>query len=218
MARSTQVRLVVVAAGLLSIAATNAVAAPAASCRLVTDPIGDVKSPYIVETPSSALDIVSADVATGRHALTVVVRVRKMQMTPPTAPRGHYYIFWFSVREERFSIWAGRMWNGDVGTVYRERASAQAPTASGNLGTGLGYADVRFDPTRSEAVAVVPLSLFDTAGGIPRHARLYQIQVWAHDALGFTGPTGPTAITDDADRAITKKTYLAGAASCVRST
>lgn len=80
--------------------ATPTLAAPRPVCKLLTDATGDA-TPEPTVPNREAIDIVSADVATGRHNLVAVVRLASL-VTDPTLAGGRTYRFsWLAGRTEQ---------------------------------------------------------------------------------------------------------------------
>lgn len=102
--------LAALAVPLLATAAAAAPAKPAKVCQMLTDRSGDTGAgfdPAYVPVPSSALDILSADVASSAKAIAGAVRVRALQSDAVTAT-GAQYMLYFRVGEAEWRMSARR--------------------------------------------------------------------------------------------------------------
>ncbi|HVE99075.1 MAG TPA: hypothetical protein VNA12_07835, partial [Mycobacteriales bacterium] len=206
----------------LGILATPA-AGKAPVCNLVRDPAGDDSVGLgSVDGPptdtSDTLDILSADLATDRATLTVVIRVAKLSFYDPTAPTGQRYSFWFLGDESRFLLEAHRTRTGEFFT-----AQVQGPPTAVN-GTDvypmypLGPVRGMFDDDANEVRIHVRIADLQTHAPTLRtgESKLTGLRIRTYrnveEAGGSTGKTG--LLTDRADGGRTG--YRQDAASCVR--
>ncbi|MCA1824602.1 MAG: hypothetical protein ABR520_09170 [Mycobacteriales bacterium] len=200
---------------LTSLLATDHSLATTKVCRLVTDPVGDETNRLKADGRDPSLDLVSADVATDRKHLTVVLRLRKL--SPPLSGDVTGQAFWlfFSVHETRFVVWAPVYPSGPADAHVSIAAGGADPGAvSVSAGTRIGSGTTTLDEVHNEVRMSTSLATFQNYEPITPGTRLYQLLAWSHVEVGVRD--GLPGFTDDVDRAISTRAYRAGDPSCVR--
>lgn len=108
---------------------SSASAAPAKSCNIMTDPAGDA-------TGSTALDVVSGDLASDAKTLTGVVRVTKLSETDPTSPTGIAWGVRFTApgSDLPYYLLATKLARGDAGFSFGQVDGTSLRTLGGATG------------------------------------------------------------------------------------
>ena len=227
-------RLTPYAAAVALLALSPAALAAPKSCRLLVDPAGDDRvTTDSTTTPqtedvydSSDLDVVSADVASNAKNITAVVRTTTLHESDPESPTGRKWDVLFVVGEQRYIMSATTAPDGYRGIVYRETADYEEGGYGATAGEGIGRAKVDLDYKRKEVRITAPLSHFAPYTSISHGRHVRNIEVWAFHHYGTGGgrvetPTdfvvdyGSGGAGHSVDHGVTKKTYVAGSASCV---
>jgi hypothetical protein len=208
-------------AAAFAVAISGFIGVPAANaggpvCRIVTDPAGDasLRSFGAVATPNEpALDVVSADIASGPRNLTVVVRVDHLGAAADAGPRLDQWTAYFTVRGHGFAATAARAIDGQqfyLAGDFPEQSAAPGFTAAVPV-TGA------FLEATNEIRVVVPR---DLVGRTRKGDRISQITVDTVTGVGTlaTQATGAYAGTTVDRTAQPGPTTAIGARSCVRST
>jgi len=199
-------------------------AAPAAhagggrpACDLVNDASGDVM-PTAPGVDNGNYDVTSADVATDRHRLTVVIRLASLAGEDAASPASRDYEFDFVANGHTFGMQAALLTGGASYTavVY------DMATPGGRTGTNLGVVTGVVDSTRHEIRMTAPLSLFAPYATF-KQTYLDQLYVTSARAVGQNGTASPdgkvtvgaqsTAVVVD-DASSTAR-YSPGQRSCV---
>jgi hypothetical protein len=212
-ARTTLAVAAALCAGLVTPAVAGSGATP---CRIVTDPAGDAALRDVgpVSAPNeSALDVLSADVASGPRNLTIVVRVTGLGTAVEAAPRLDQWIVYFTFKGHGFAATAARAVDGTefyLAGDFPEKSSAPGFTATVPV-TGA------FVEAANEVRIVVPR---DLVGHTRKGDKISKITVDTVTGVGTlaTETTGAYAGTTVDRTAQPGSTTLIGAASCVRST
>lgn len=166
-------------------------------CNLLIDPKGDADSALLGANQDQAMDILSADVATGATKITAVIRVAKLANPDTLSPSGIFYEFSFTGS------------NSQVGEVMYVQVDPTGVVWQGGDGTGV------LDFKKSEVRITLPLSYFGTGSaalvpGPPLHNFIAYADV---DNDVKPVPTTLTALGDSAGPS--KTSYAPGTPSCV---
>jgi hypothetical protein len=209
--------LAAAAAASLCLAVSPAFASPTAvSCRIVTDPAGDASLSSRVPAPAAndaALDVLSADIASGPRNLTVVVRVAHLGTALEAGPRLDMWIVYFTFRGHGFAATAQRAVDGTefyLAGDFPEKSAAPGFTATVPVSGS-------FVESTSEVRLVVPR---DLVGHTKKGDAISKISVDTVTGAGTlaTETTGAYAGTTVDRTAQPGPSTAIGAASCVRST
>lgn len=193
-------------------------AGPRPVCDLVSDPSGDV-SPSAPGVGDSDYDIRSADIATDKRRLTVVIRLASLAPEDPSAPVSRDYEFDFVANGHAFGMLASLLTGGSnyQAVVY------DVTEPGGRSGTDLGDVTGVVDTARHEIRITAPLSLFAPYASF-KQTYIDQLYVTSARAAGQGGTTSPdgrvsigaqsTAVV--VDSASSNSRYSPGRSSCVR--
>ena len=181
--------------------AGGAVAAPAKAapvCNLITDPAGDTTG------PSTALDIVSGDVASDGKTFTAVIRLAALAETDLTSPTG---VAWgmrvTSPKSELpYYLLATKFQGAAVEFTYGQVDGTSLVEA----GVGTGVIDVAKKEVRIHAPA--------KGLGLKPGTTVSELTAQGRRAIGNASAALYT--NADASDPATAKTYKTGAASCVK--
>lgn len=191
---------------------------PAAVCNLVADPTGDaLTSPtaYVPVLPrgssDDAMDITSADVATGGGMLTGVLRVKKLSATSSNAPMGMTWRVGFTAGRFSFTLAAHA---GPTGSPAFDAAYS-------SLSGGATYA---YDATgvlnmaTNEVRITVPLSLLAPQTNIKPGTTLSGITGETASEIRVPNVKGSLGFSNrhSVDLAAGETNYVAGQMSCVK--
>lgn len=203
-------RPVLVAAVLVSSAATGLAtqadaAKPKPICNNVVDPKGDVGLYGDTgNTPDEALDIVSADLGSSSKGVTAAIRLSKLSSPAPTSPAAAVYELRFEHRKsgEVYTLWAsitGGQATFGVGTVDTSESAEMAVST----GTATGVVDVAHNEIRIYAP-------YTALGGakVGVKASIDNVIVKRGAPTNYYGRY--------ADQGAATKTFLLGAATCVK--
>ncbi|HEV2890622.1 MAG TPA: hypothetical protein VGX28_09620 [Frankiaceae bacterium] len=219
--------LALLAAAALTATATPALAAPPKAkpvCGLVRDPAGDTSSPAPDRALDSQLDITSADVATDRKNVTVVLRLASLTAADPANPQGRVYEFDFTAAEKNFIVLGNLLPGGNSFNVFISDTRFEEGKGGARAATGIGQATGVVDVVAKEVRMTAPLSVFDPYANL-RAGTLYYLSAWTYRANGMSAQPAleqasvevTTAFGIGVDEAWGRKSYYrAGAASCVK--
>jgi hypothetical protein len=194
--RSTLLRtgLALGVAGAVVLAGPSGAAGP---CNLITDPTGDTTG------PSTALDIVSGDLASDDKTLTGVIRTAALAETDASAPTGiAWSLRWTQPGSELPKyLLASKFQGSAVEFSYGEIDG----TSLVELGVGTGVLDIAAKEVRISA----PLKGL----GLRKGVSLTELNALGQRVYGVSG----AALYSPADSsdAATSKPYTTGAPSCV---
>jgi hypothetical protein len=171
-------------------------------CKLVTDASGDATGFVLTGLPlpnDANLDILSADIATGKKKVTAVIRLASLGKDSTSVSDTYY--FNFQVGDAKYYMDA----------VYDGSASSfQAGDFDSKTGNrnDLGDIDGKIDTKAKTVTMTAPLSTW----GISPTAKLSDFDVLGQRFIGnnLVGGATPTA-----DEATSAKTYKGGTPSCV---
>jgi hypothetical protein len=217
-------------AALLVLAATLAVpatadAAPAKKvCGLVRDAAGDTSSPAPDKALDAQLDITSADVATDKKNVTVVLRLAALTASDVANPQGRVYEFDFTAAEKNFIVMGSLLPGGNSFSVFISDTHFEEGKSGARAATGIGNATGVIDVAAKEVRMTAPLTVFDPHANL-RSGTLYYLSAWTYRANGMSAQPAleqatievTTAFGIGVDQAWGRKAYYkAGAQSCVR--
>lgn len=212
--------VVVVTSGAPAFAAPK----PKPSCRLIADPAGDTDSPTPDKALDAQLDITSADVATNKKDLTVVLRLASLTKDDPANPQGRVYEFDFTATEENFIVMGSLLPGGNSFTVFKSDTRFEEGKSGARAATGIGSATGVVDVAAKEVRITAPLTVFDPHANV-RTGSLYYLSAWTYRANGMSAQRSleqlSAEVTTSAgvgvDQAWGRKAYYrAGSPSCVR--
>lgn len=207
------IRLAAVVGVLASILMPLPGSSAAPKCPLISDPSGDATAPPGVSSGANflfpnepAYDIVSADIASDRSVITVVIRVLKLATQAPSAPMG---IEW------RFDFTAGQ------NMLFAEAISAASSrTRKAGVSAYIGYVDntshlitstkVLLDFRRSEVRIRVPISDF---GAYAPSLGTKLTNLVATAGRWYEGPK--FTYSETVDRDTTDNVYVLGSKGCI---
>ena len=219
--------LVLTAVAAVVAAGSPAFAAPPKakpSCGLVRDPAGDTHSPVPDKALDAQLDITSADVATDKKNVTVVLRLAELTAADPANPQGRVYEFDFTAQEKNFIVMGSLLPGGNSFGVFISDTRFEEGKSGARAATGIGTATGVVDVVNKEVRMTAPLSVFDPHANL-RGGTLYYLSAWTYRANGMSAqPTFEQAriqVTSSfgigADEAWGRKSYYrAASASCVK--
>lgn len=193
---------------LTGIAATQAGAATKPKvkpvCNLITDEEGDATAFAVLPSgfPNApALDVLSADIATGAKNLSAVIRVKDIDAgdTIPTA--AHTYYFNFNVGDTALFIHGDADGTGGVG----DNSSGLRSDFSNKVVT-------KVDTTKNEITMTVPLSEITPKAKITPGTRLTALNVFAQRSVNLVAVN----FTPTADDTSEGSDYKAGTPSCLK--
>lgn len=219
-------RLVLIATVLVgAVLVPTAGAAP--SCKnLLTDPVGDADhlgtgDPGRKLEDGQVADLLTADLASDRRSLTVVMRVKGKNLEGGTDFLDHAWSLSFSTASERYDAVAqSTRVGGERFTLYRVIAGDDVPEdeegPSASAGQGV---DTVVTGTIDEVKGVirmqVPVTAFDEFGGLG--SKLTRVRVITWSGNGVYAPGGSGAGTyGSTDFGSTRTSYAVGARACVR--
>jgi hypothetical protein len=218
-------------AALLALTGTAATADAAPrrtmACRLVTDAAGDTSSSVTPADPfGNQLDILSADVATNTHDLTVVLRLPALTAADPANPQGRVYEFDFTAREKNFIVMGSLLPGGNTFGVYLSDSRFEEGQSGARSAIGIGEARGVLDLARKEVRMTAPLEVFAPHASLSRNVVLYALSAFTYRAHGYSlqgagGTPSPVRVTLDvgigADEAWGRKAYYQSQErSCLR--
>jgi hypothetical protein len=199
-------------------------AAPKPVCKLVNDAKGDTASPAPDAALDSQLDIVSADVATDRRNLTVVLRLAALTQSDAGNPQGRIYEFDFTAAEKNFILMGSLLPGGNDFGVYTSDQRLAEGESGGRAATGIGTAFGVVDTAKKEVRITASLDVFAPYARLSPNTTIYNLAAFTYRANGLAArPPGqvPVNVTGSfglgVDEAWGRRTYYrAGAPSCVR--
>lgn len=199
------------ALGLLATAGV-AGAAPKPVCNLIEDDKGDTfalrsqDSAGVFGPQEDALDMVSGDLASDSKTLTGVIRVAKLSKSAATSPVGLSFRLQFSLPTQT-----------DANLYMTANVIGGAETFAIGVrddltNTSTKLADVKgiFDVAKSEVRIFAPIAAFKPAADIKPGSKL-TFAGWDQTSSRPSG-AGPSVF---ADVALSEKSYVVGAKSCV---
>lgn len=224
--RAMRRSLVLVAAVTALAAGSPAFAArpPAKVCGLIRDAAGDTSSPAPDKALDAQLDITSADVATDKRNVTVVLRLSALTQADPANPQGRVYEFDFTAAEKNFIVMGSLLPGGNSWSVFISDTRFEEGQAGARAATGIGTATGVVDVAAKEVRMTAPLSVFDPHANL-RSGYLYYLSAWTYRANGMSAQPAlqqarievTSSFGIGVDQAWGRKAYYkAGAASCVR--
>lgn len=198
---SARVLRTAIAASLaLSLAgAGGALAGPKTACNLITDPAGDTTG------PTTALDIVSGDVASNAKTFTAVIRTAALAESDLSSPTGIAWgIRFVSPRSELpLYVLATKFRSGPAEFSYGEIDGSRLM----QLGTGKGVIDVENKEVRIHVPA--------KGLGLKQGVKVTDLTAQGRRATG--DPNAATLYTNaDTTDAASAKPYTVGNPSCVK--
>lgn len=197
---------------------------PGKVCGLVRDAAGDTSSPAPDKALDSQLDITSADVATDKKNVTVVLRLAALAAADPANPQGRVYEFDFTAAEKNFIVMGSLLPGGNSYSVFISDTRFEEGKGGARAATGIGSATGVVDVAAKELRITAPLSVFDPHANL-RSGYLYHLSAWTYRANGMSAQPAleqatievTTSFGIGVDQAWGRKSYYkAGAASCVR--
>jgi hypothetical protein len=208
----------------LAMTGTPAFAAPARACLLVKDPAGDTQSPAPDRSLDAQLDITSADVATDKKNVTVVLRLAALTAADPANPQGRVYEFDFTAQEKNFIVMGSLLPGGNSYNVFISDTRFEEGKGGARAATGIGSATGVVDVVAKEVRITAPLTVFDKHANL-RGGTLYYLSAWTYRANGMSAQPSleqakieiTSSVGVGVDEAWGRKSYYkAGSASCVR--
>jgi hypothetical protein len=191
--------------------ALPAVAAPAPTCRVVTDAAGDalIARSAPTSTNDAALDVRSADLATGRRFVTAVIRVAALGTATDAGPRLDQWSLFFTFRGHGFVASAQRALDGSqfyVGGDFPEQTNVPGTTTTVPV-------QGSFDPAANEVRIVFPRDLIGHTRAGQKISRLVAVTYTGAGTLA-TQQTGAYAASQVDDTVQPGPSVVIGAASC----
>jgi hypothetical protein len=213
------VRLAVATAlGASALVGVQANAAPKPPpCKIVTDAAGDATLLPGAGPTSNSLDITSADVASDKKRITVVIRVKKLATSDPAfSPTGQRWNFTFTADTQELTFTALT----DPTGKPTFQASYLDPVQGGSIYGG-GVTGV-LDLAKNEIRMTAELDLFAAQATIKAGTKLTELGADAGaiiavpDLAGLFGGGSLLTLNPPAnDSAESTKTYVAGSKTCV---
>ena len=173
-------------------------------CNLITDGAGDAS----VQPPlpsDDSLDIVSGDVASNAKNVTAVLRLKSLAATSPYSVTGRNYYMQFALPGAANPIYLSA--ESDVtGTTYHwgDLETVNGLGSYTSKGTATGVTDV----AKNEVRMTVTVSDLAALGKAKPGNKLSSLHASTTAVLGV--------LVADVDTADGSKSYVAGAASCVK--
>lgn len=182
------------------------------ACPLMVDPQGDTGHQNTSIGDDPALDFVSADVASNRTHLTVVMRFAQLAMPPAGSPGGAMYDYAITVNGTEFVLVAA--YRTGIGAEFRLRTrqwttvgpvGPVGPIEVFRLTTVEARVDGVFDEDRSEIRMTVAIA--DMPGVRPGHKVTdFRLMSWMY--------AGDVGASTDGIR-LSNRPYVIGSRSCV---
>ncbi len=195
---------VAVAAAALGVAGVLAVPAVAASKTVCLQVVDDTGDGNVGASSHDALDIVSADIATGKKNLVAAVRLKSLA-ADPVLTGGTTYTFAFAIGGVPHTL------------TYRTYATGEE-NASITIGTGIdavsGAADAVVDQgtaTLTWTVARKSIPALKKPG-----AKITGLVAKTGFGLNVTLPTGTSQFSSQADDASTGRSYVDNTPTCLK--
>lgn len=212
---------IAVTLGVSALAAGHASAAVKVKpvCNLVTDAPGDAFFFAGSGPTTDSLDVLSADVATNKHNITAVVRVKKLAATDPTfSPTGLQWNFTFTAEGQDFTFTA---LTDPTGKPTYEASYSDKTTGQGNLYAGDTVTGV-FDVAKSQITMTAPIDVLAAQADFKVGSKLTGLDAAAGRIIAIPEATGKlgggsllTLNPASNDDATSTKEYVVGAPSCV---
>lgn len=218
-------RLALLAALLIgAVVVPTAGAAPACK-NLLVDPRGDADhlgagAPARAVEDGEIVDLLSADLASDRKALTVVMRVKGKNPEGGTAFLDHAWGLSFSTATERFQAFAQQSrTGGDLFTLYRIIAGDDVPEdeegPSASAGQGVDTVVTgSIDEVKGLIRMRVPIGAFDDYAGLGTKLTRVRVITWSGNGVYAPGGGGVGSY-GSTDFGSTKASYAVGARGCV---
>lgn len=199
-------RLVVLAVAAVA-AGSAAVPAHAAKavCLQIQDVTGDGTLQGQVPDAQDALDIVSADIASGTRNVVATIRLKSVSAQPGGTGSGVGYFFYFTV--------------GGVGYKLTHYTDVTGQTSGGVIANGAPAVpvDTALDPATGTVTWTLPRKA--VAGLKKPGAKLTGLSVESARAIVLPMPNGGSSRTSTPnDTASTGRSYTDGTATCLRGT
>lgn len=201
-----------------AIAGTLTVAAEAApipkSCNLVVDPAGDDGGTL---PHNDSLDVLSADIASDAKSVTAVIKVAKLTATDNNAPSGRAWYFAFNVPGAATPIYLGA-------TVTPTATNFAYGWVDGSINRSLGSATGKLDLAKNEIRVTAPIAAWGDRGAVKPKSKVTGLRTTSYYFVGAIAPVPATPVTaanpgggslQPGDEALSAKTYIAAAPSCV---
>lgn len=164
--RSALVAAAVLATGTAGIA-DAAKPKPKVMCKNTTDATGDVvfaQASNATAYEDTALDLVSADLASNAKTVTAVIRVAKLAIPASTSAATVYELRWsLPAGDPVFVLWANVSGSASATTYGVGTVGDPTGQAAVELATSTGTATGSIDLAKSEIHISAPLSAFDGA-------------------------------------------------------
>ncbi len=199
---------------------------PAKACGLIRDSAGDTYSPVSDQGLDTQLDITSADIATDKKNVTVVLRLSALTAADPANPQGRIYEFDFTAAEKNFIVLGSLLPGGNDFGVYISESRLEEGKSGARAATGIGSATGVVDVAAKEVRMTAPLSVFDPYADL-RSGTAYYLAAFTYRANGMS--TQPSSETLPVQAQVTgsfgigvdeawgrKAYYRNGGPSCVR--
>lgn len=197
---------------------------PKPVCGLVRDASGDTRSPAPDRSLDAQLDVTSADVATDKKNVTVVLRLAALAAADPANPQGRVYEFDFTASEKNFIVMGSLLPGGNSFDVFISDTRFEEGQSGARAATGIGRATGVVDVAAKEVRMTAPLSVFDPHANL-RAGTIYYLSAWTYRANGMSAQPALEQATIEVtsslgvgvDEAWGRKAYYrAGSPSCVK--
>lgn len=200
---------VVLAAG---VAGVSQAAAPKKVCKLLIDATGDGE--FLVPGNDASLDIVSADIASSTKTITGVIRVSKYAATDVGAPMGRVWYVQFVAPGYTKPLWMSVGIDPVLGATYEYGFLDTLASGNGSYEAidGAPAATGKIDVAKNELRVHVPVAGYALLKANVKPGAVFKSMTSTSTALIGVLGGGVVATVDEAT---TKKTYKAGAPSCV---
>lgn len=220
-------------AALVSVIAIGFAAAPASQaaskpkpkrakpvCNLLTDPAGDAAAAVLPGLPAdSAMDIVSADVATSTKTLEVALRLTSWSDTDTNAPLGRSFYVLFNAPGAKYPVFLS--YSTDL-TASGFSWGDLEPLGTSSQYAGKGAATGVIDKAGGVITISVPLATLSSLVALKPGMKLDSLSAATTAFYGapaaLPAPVGGTGLVQDVDTAKDGKTYVVGTPSCVTPT
>lgn len=176
---------------------TSATAAPAKSCNIMSDPAGDAIG-------STALDVVTGDLASDAKTLTGVIRVVKLAESDPSSPTGIAWGVRFMApgSDLPYYLLATKLARGDASYSFGQVSGSSLQTLGGASGS--------IDLAKNEVRIHVKLKDIRLKPG----AKITGAFLQGRRVIGDPAAAALYSSADSSDPA-TAKEYVLGSPSCV---
>jgi hypothetical protein len=180
----------------------------------VTDPAGDAVLTHSVPVApnDAALDVLSADMASGARNITAVVRVTRLGTAVEAGPRLDQWTVWFTFRGRGFAATAARALDGEEFYVSGDFPEEQAVPGFNSTVPVAGA----FDPSTNEVRIVLPRDLVGHTRAGDKISKITVDTVTGAGSLATQSTGAYAGITVDRTQQPGPTTSI-GAPSCVKS-